>query len=68
MIGWLVLGAIFGFLIGRYYAYMKYHYPENQEKIRVMIARHRLQRIQIEEKEEEIKARIDESLDKRMRA
>jgi hypothetical protein len=61
-------GVIVGIAVGRLYGWMKYHYPEFQEEIRVKTARKRLERISIEAEEERIRARIDASLDRRINA
>lgn len=64
---WIFLiGVIIGIVIGRAYGWMKYHYPEFQEEIRVKVARQRLKRLEIEADEERIRARIDKSLDRRI--
>lgn len=69
----LVIVLILGIAVGRCYGWMKYHYPEFQEEIRIKVARKRLERISIEADEAKIRARIekfhanaDESLDRRI--
>lgn len=66
MIWVFFVGVIVGMVIGRAYEWMKWHYPESVEMIRVKTAERRVVRLRIEEEEEEIRSRIDASLDRRM--
>jgi hypothetical protein len=66
MIWIFFFGVVVGICIGRAYGWMKYHYPEFQEEIRVKVAQRRLERLEIEEAEERIRARIDRSLNRRI--
>lgn len=54
-----VVCLIFGIVLGRIYGWMKYHYPEFQEKVKLETARYRLQRARVEADEAEQRMRID---------
>jgi hypothetical protein len=51
---WLVISALVGFLLGRFYAWGKYHNPEFHEKIALEIAKLRLKRKQVEYQEAQV--------------
>lgn len=61
-----IVVLLLGILIGRVYGWMKYHYPEFQEKVKLEAARYRVERAKLEAQEEEARARIDEILEGRM--
>jgi hypothetical protein len=54
---------IAGLIVGRLYGWAKYHYPEFQEKLKLDVARYRLQRARVEADEAEQRARIDRLYD-----
>lgn len=63
----LFLGIVFlilGFILGRIYGWMKYHYPEFQEEIKLRVARKRLERAKCEAETEEERMRIDKLFDR----
>ena len=62
-----IVVLLLGILIGRIYGWMKYHYPEFQEKVKLEAARYRVERARLEAEEEEHRQRIDEILEGRMR-
>lgn len=66
--GFVILTAalLLGIVLGRIYGWMKYHYPEFQEEIRLRVARKQLLRAQAEAETELYRTEIDESLDARM--
>jgi hypothetical protein len=57
---------LLGVLVGRTYGWMKYHYPEFQEEIKLRVARKRLERARYEAETEEQVARIDDVLESRI--
>ena len=61
-----LLVLFLGILIGRVYGWMKYHYPEFEEEIRLKVAKKRAERARYEAEEEEYRREIDESLNERM--
>ena len=61
------IGLVLGVALGRAYGWMKYHYPESQEMIRLKQARLRSERARYEVEEEKSRAEIDRSLNRRMR-
>jgi hypothetical protein len=64
---WILLtGIVIGVCVGRAYGWMKYHYPESQEMIRVKIEQQRLRRLRVQEQQEIVRARIDKSLSERI--
>ena len=64
----VVLAALAGFGLGRWYAWAKYSYPENVEMIRVKVAKQRAERAKYEAEEERLRAKINDSLDERLRS
>jgi hypothetical protein len=65
---WLLVGACIGILLGRWYEWMKWHYPESKEMIAVKLAQRRLERLRLEQACDDIKAEIDDDLDRRIGA
>ncbi len=57
---------LLGFVLGRIYGWMKYHYPEFQEAIKLKTARLRAQRMQEEAKAERARGAIDDEIDRRI--
>lgn len=62
ILGWI----FFGFVLGRLYGWMKYHYPEFQEEIHLRVARKRAERYRHEYETEKIRGQIDDDLDRRL--
>jgi len=63
-----ILGLLLGILIGRVYGWMKYHYPEFQEAVKLKEAKLRADRYREEARGEKHRGEIDDELERRMRA
>lgn len=57
---------ILGILVGRLYGWMKYHYPEFQEAIKMRAARYRAERMRYEAEAERYRGAVDDEIDRRM--
>lgn len=62
-----ILGILLGVVLGRVYGWMKYHYPEFQEEIKLKVARKRLLRTRIEAEIEASRLDVDRLLEARMK-
>jgi hypothetical protein len=60
-----VVCLIIGFILGRIYGWMKYHYPEFQEAVKLKAARLRAERMEEEARAERARGMIDDELDRR---
>lgn len=60
-----VVCFLLGILLGRIYGWMKYHYPEFQEEIRLRVAEKRARRYRYEYEAERIRGQIDDDVDHR---
>jgi hypothetical protein len=61
-----LLGLFIGIAVGNAYGWMKYHYPESKELIRVQVARARADRAEQEAREEKARREIDDSIHERV--
>jgi hypothetical protein len=61
-----ILSLILGFVLGRIYAWMKYHYPEFQEQVKLKAAKYRTERAMYEAQEERYRGEIDDDLNRRL--
>ena len=61
-----VVCFILGVLLGRFYGWMKYHYPEFQEEINLRVSTKRAQRYRQEYEIERMRSKIDDDLDRRI--
>lgn len=59
---WFVVGLIAGCILGRWYAWMKYHFPESQEMIAYKTSKIREKRIESEVNIERMRRELDEIL------
>lgn len=57
---------VLGFILGRIYGWMKYHYPEFQEEIKLRTSEKRARRMQYEYEVERMRGRISRSLDRQI--
>jgi len=65
---WFIFGLILGIILGRIYGWMKYHYPEFQEAIKLKTAKLHADRMQEEARAERHRGEIDDELDRRIRS
>jgi len=63
---WFIFGLILGIILGRIYGWMKYHYPEFQEDIKLKTATKRADRMREEARAERHRGEIDDELDRRL--
>jgi hypothetical protein len=63
----LVIALLAGIVVGRIYGWMKYHYPEFQEEIKLKVAKLRAERYRVEAEGERYRGEIDDELDRRYR-
>ena len=61
-----ILCLVIGFALGRWYGWMKYHYPEFQEAIKLKAAKYRAERARYEAEEERFRGEIDDEIERRM--
>ena len=64
---YFILGLILGIIIGRLYGWMKYHYPEFQEEIRLRVARKRAERYRYEYEADKARGMMDDEIERRLR-
>ena len=62
---YFIFGLILGIILGRLYGWMKYHYPEFQEAIKLKQAKLRAERASYEAQEERYRGEIDDELERR---
>lgn len=63
---YFILGLILGIIIGRWYGWMKYHYPEFQEEIKLRVARKRAERYRYEHEAELARGLTDDEIERRI--
>jgi hypothetical protein len=61
-----IASLILGFILGRIYGWMKYHYPEFQEAVKLKAAKYRTERAMYEAREERYRGEIDDDLNRRL--
>lgn len=61
------LFLIIGVLIGRIYGWMKYHYEEFQEDIKLKVARKRAERYRYEYEIDRARGLMDDEIERRLR-
>lgn len=61
-----IVSLVVGFILGRTYGWMKYHYPEFQEAVKLKAAKLRAERARYEAQEERYRGEIDDDLNRRL--
>ena len=62
-----IAGLVLGIIIGRIYGWMKYHYPEFQEEIKLKVARKRAERYRHEYEIDKARGMMDDEIERRLR-